>query len=294
MITATKARSGKSHRDENFPVASWLVQPCHRRPILAFYQFARTADDVADHPSLTPDEKLVLLDHLEAALMGRGSGDPAAEPLRLALAERGLPARHALDLLEAFRLDARKARYADWSELIGYCALSAMPVGRFVLEVHGQDSAATRPLSDAICAALQLINHLQDCGRDFRTLDRVYLPLDRLAAHGAAVAMLGGERASPSLRSCLAELAEKTAGLLREGGSLPYLVTDTRLALEIAAIHRLATTLAERLKHRDPLSEPVHLRKRAFAPTALAGAASCLVRRTFRRGRLHLPSGRPA
>jgi hydroxysqualene synthase len=294
MITATKARSGKSHRDENFPVASWLVQPCHRWPILAFYRFARTADDVADHPSLTPDEKLVLLDQLEAALMGRGSGDPEADPLRLALAERGLPARHALDLLEAFRLDVRKTRYEDWSELIGYCALSAMPVGRFVLEVHGQDPAATWPLSDAICAALQLINHLQDCGRDFRTLDRVYLPLDRLAAHGATVAMLGRERASPSLRACLAELAKKTAALLRDGGSLPYLVTDTRLALEIAAIHKLGMTLAERLRHKDPLSEPVHLRKRAFASIALSGAASCLARRTFLRAGLQLPSGRAA
>jgi squalene synthase HpnC len=209
----------------------------------------------------------------------------------LALAELGLPPRHALDLLDAFRLDARKSRYADWSELMAYCSLSAMPVGRFVLDVHGEDPEATWPASDAICAALQVINHLQDCGKDFHNLDRVYLPVDRLAAHGVAVAALGAQHASPGLRACLAELAERTQGLLREGGPLPYLIADTRLALEIAAIHRLAVTLAEGLRHRDPLSEPVHLKKPAFALTALAGVTACLVGRTFRRSRMQLPAG---
>lgn len=294
MTTATEARTGKSHRDENFPVASRLVHPRHRAPILAFYRFARAADDVADHPSLMPDEKLALLDGLEAALTGRGPADPEAEPLRLALADRGLSTRHAGDLLEAFRLDARKTRYADWSGLMAYCSLSAMPVGRFVLDVHGEDPDATWPLSDAICAALQVINHLQDCAKDFRGLDRVYLPLDRLAAHGAAVEALGAERATPGLRACLAELAERSAGLLREGASLPYLVADTRLALEIAAIHKLAVTLAEGLKHRDPLSERVHLGGAGFALTALAGVAGCLVRRAVRRSRLQLSTGTAA
>jgi hydroxysqualene synthase len=291
MITATAARSGKSHRDENFPVASRLVRARHRAPILAFYRFVRAADDVADHPALTSDEKLALLDRLEGALTGRGPADPEAEPLRVALAERGLPARQALDLLEAFRLDARKSRYADWSELMAYCALSAMPVGRFVLDVHGEDPDATWPASDAICAALQVINHLQDCGEDFRDLDRVYLPLDRLAMHGVAVDELAGERASPALRACVAELAERTAALLRHGAPLPYLIADTRLSLEIAAIHRLAVSLVHVLKHRDPLSERVHLGRTGFALTALAGAAGCLVRRPFRRLPMRLSTG---
>jgi squalene synthase HpnC len=294
MITAMAAKSGKSHRDENFPVASRLVHPRHRRLLRAFYRFVRTADDVADHPSVARDEKLFLLDHLEAALMGRSAADPAVEPLRIALAERGLPPRHALDLLEAFRLDVRKSRYADWSELMAYCALSAMPVGRFVLDVHGEDSEATWPLSDAICAALQVINHLQDCGHDFRRLDRVYLPLDRLTAHGAAISTLAAERASPGLRACLADLADRTAGLLREGASLAYIVADSRLALETASIHRIAMTLAESLRRKDPLSEPVHLGKRAFTLTALLGAADCLVRRTFFRSHWQVPTGKVA
>jgi hydroxysqualene synthase len=294
MITATEARSGKSHRDENFPVASRLVRPRHRVPILAFYRFVRAADDVADHPSLAPDEKLALLDRLAAALTGRGPADPEAEPLRLALAERGLSPRHALDLLEAFRLDATKRRYADWSDLMAYCALSAMPVGRFVLDVHGEDPDATWRSSDAICAALQVINHLQDCGEDYRNLDRVYVPLDCLGARGVAVEALATKRASPGLRACLAELAERTTGLLREGAPLPYLIADTRLALEIAAIHRLAGTLVEGLRQRDPLSERVHLGKAGFALTGLFGAASCLVRRAFRRSRMQLSPGTAA
>jgi hydroxysqualene synthase len=287
MITATEARSGKSHHDENFPVASRLIRARHRGPILAFYRFVRAADDVADHPALTPDEKLALLDRLEAALTGRGPADPEAEPLKKALAERGLPPRHALDLLDAFRLDARKTRYADWSDLMGYCALSAMPVGRFVLDVHGEDPQATWPLSDPLCAALQVINHLQDCGKDFRTLDRVYLPGGNLAAHGASVEELGAERASPALRACLADLAGRTGRLLEASAPFSDRITDTGLALEVAAIHRLAVTLNEGLKRRDPLSERVHLGRAGFALIALRAAVGCLARRAVRR----LPAG---
>ncbi len=209
MTRAAEARSGKSHRDENFPVASRLIRQRHRAPILAFYRFARTADDVADHQTLSPDRKLALLDGLDAALDGRGRSDPEVEPLRRALAEQELTPRHAHDLLDAFRLDVRKNRYASWPELMDYCRLSAMPVGRFVLEVHGESQATWRT-SDPLCAALQVINHLQDCAKDYRRLDRVYLPQDVLAAHGALTEMLDGPRAAPSLLDAIADLAHRT------------------------------------------------------------------------------------
>ena len=167
-ITASDAKSGKGHRDENFPVASRLIHPRHRGAIVAFYRFVRAADDVADHPDLAPDEKIRLLDALDAALTGAGPPDPEAEPLRQVLAERGLSPRHAQDLLDAFRMDASKSRYADWGELMHYCSLSAMPVGRYVLDVHGEPRS-TWAGSDPLCAALQVINHLQDCGKDART-----------------------------------------------------------------------------------------------------------------------------
>lgn len=291
MTTATETLSGKTHRDENFPVASWLMSAHHRGPILAFYRFVRAADDVADHATLSADRKLALLDGLGDALCGRAPADPLAEPLRLALRERGLGPQHALDLLDAFRLDVRKSRYADWAELLDYCRLSAMPVGRFVLDVHDEDKALW-PASDALCAALQVINHLQDCGEDYRLLDRVYLPQDVLAAHGASVDELAAARASPSLRSALAALARCASELTERGAALASGIADVRLALEIAAIQNLARRLARDLENRDPLSERVHLGKGGFAWVGgigvLRGAASVLMRKVRIPPRAHV------
>jgi squalene synthase HpnC len=202
-------RSGKGHRDENFPVASRLIHPRHRGIILAFYEFVRVADDIADHTTLGPQQKLDLLDRLEAGLMGRHDDVPEAVALRRDLSERKLPPRHAQDLLTAFRMDVTKLRYRDWDDLMNYCSYSAMPVGRFVLDVHGEDRA-TWPGNDALCAALQIINHLQDCKKDYRDLDRVYVPGDALAAAGATVEDLGKAASTPALRQCLQGLAART------------------------------------------------------------------------------------
>jgi squalene synthase HpnC len=275
MTTVAEALSGKGHRDENFPVASWLLSEERRGPILAFYRFVRAADDVADHPALAPEEKLRLLDDLEDALTGRGAPDPHAEPLRIALARTGLSPNHALDLLKAFRLDARKDRYANWSELMDYCALSAAPVGRFVLDVHGEDPSIW-PASDALCSALQIINHLQDCAKDYKNLNRVYLPLDTLAAHQASVEMLDQPKAPPPLRGALHQLARQTSELVGRGAALIPEIRDVRLAMEIAAIHALARRLAHDLESRDPLSERVHLGKAGFALIGGLGAARFL------------------
>ena len=219
MTTASELRSGKTHRDENFPVASWIIHPRHRALIFAFYNFVRTADDIADHATLPADEKLRFLDLFEAELLGQGDSQPEAVKLRQALAERAMPPRHALDVLIAFRMDVTKLRYENWDEVIHYCRYSAMPVGRFMLDVHGE-STSTWAASDALCAGLQINNHLQDCGKDFRDLNRVYLPRDALAAAGASVEMLGGERSPPPLLQCLQALAVRTQALLDESKSL--------------------------------------------------------------------------
>ena len=287
MTTATAARSGKGHRDENFPVASWLLDRRYRGPILAFYRFARAADDVADHPTLLPEEKLALLDRLGEALSGKGPADPEAEPLRAALGDYRLAPRHAYDLLDAFRLDVRKLRYASWDDLMDYCRLSAMPVGRFVLDVHKEDRA-TWQAADPLCAALQVINHLQDCARDYRQLDRVYLPLDVLASHGARPEMLAERQSRPALLGAIRELAGQTSALLRQSASLSRQVRDVRLSLEIAAIQMLAEHLVRRLATRDPLSERVHLGKFGFAALGGCGVArgfAAIIARSFVTGR---------
>jgi len=281
MTAAGSLRSGKSHRDENFPVASWLIDSRHRGPILAFYQFVRTADDIADHPTLAPGEKLALLDQLETDLEGRSSQNPEGVALRAALAARGMSPRHAKDLLTAFRLDVTKLRYRDWDDLIGYCAYSAMPVGRFVLDVHGEDGS-TWPANDALCAALQIINHLQDCQKDYRDLDRVYVPLDALAATGAAVEDIGKDKSTPALRACLHSLAIRTGGLLDCSAAFSASIRDVRLALEVAVIQMLARRLVALLAARDPLSERVHLRKAGVAGVAMMGLLNGVLGRVGR------------
>lgn len=278
MSSAAAVASGKSHGDENFPVASHLIEPRHRAPIMAFYHFVRAADDVADHATLPADEKIALLDALAAGLTGEGEAEPVARTLRDAIAERGLSPRHALDLIEAFRVDCRKNRYQDWDDLIGYCRLSAMPVGRFVLDVHGE-SEETWAANDALCAALQIINHLQDCAKDYRDLDRVYIPRDAMLRHGIDPSALSEELAGPGLKACIVELAERTHDLLRQSRAFAPKVANTRLALEIAAIQALAETLVRMLKRRDPLSDRVHLGKGTMAAIAGAGVAKAALSR---------------
>jgi squalene synthase HpnC len=260
MTAAGELRSGKGHKDENFPVASKLIHPRHRALIFAFYNFVRTADDIADHVNLPPQEKLNQLDRLEAELLGNGETQGEAVALRRAFAERGMPPRHAQDLLTAFRMDVTKLRYDNWDDLIHYCSYSAMPVGRFMLDVHGEDRA-TWAANDALCAALQINNHLQDCGKDFRDLNRVYVPLDALNAAGASVEELGQAKASPALRACLKSLAERNETLLMQSASFSSQVKDARLGMEIAVIDTFARKIVNLLKARDPLSENVHLSK---------------------------------
>jgi hydroxysqualene synthase len=289
MISASELRSGKTHRDENFPVASWIIHPRHRGLILAFYNFVRTADDIADHVSLGESDKLRFLDLLETELVGKGDTQPEALRLRQALAERSMPPRHALDVLIAFRMDVTKLRYENWDEVIHYCRYSAMPVGRFMLDVHGE-STSTWAASDALCAGLQINNHLQDCGKDYRNLDRVYLPRDALENAGASVEALGQQRASPQLLQCLHSLAARTQTLLDQSKSLSTEVKDFRLGLEISVIQAFAEKIVSLLKARDPLSERVHLGPLELLAYSLTGMASEMGRRAAGRRNVSKPA----
>jgi hydroxysqualene synthase len=289
MTSASDLRSGKTHRDENFPVASWIIHPRHRALILAFYNFVRTADDIADHATLSADDKLRYLDLLEAELLGNGDTQKEAVSLRNALAERAMPPRHALDVLIAFRMDVTKLRYENWDEVIHYCRYSAMPVGRFMLDVHGE-STSSWAASDALCAGLQINNHLQDCAKDFRDLNRVYLPRDALAASGATVEMLGEAKSSPPLLQCLQALAVRTATLLDQSRSLAAEVRDFRLGLEVSVIQAFADKIVGMLKVRDPLCERVHLSPLELLGQSFGGIASEVARRAVGRGALSKPA----
>jgi hydroxysqualene synthase len=257
MSGVADLQSGKGHKNENFPVASFLIPPRNRPPVLAFYNFVRAADDVADHASAPAEEKLRLLEQMRASLEGQSHAVPEGVRLRQILKERTLSPVHALDLLEAFRRDCTKLRYQGWDDLIDYCRYSAMPVGRFVLDVHGE-SQSLWPANDALCAALQVINHLQDCAKDYRELNRVYIPEPMLAAAGITVAALGEDKANPALAGVISALARKNSELLEISRPFARGIRDGRLALEVDLIQTLADDLNTMLIHRDPLSQPVH------------------------------------
>ncbi len=271
-LDSVETWSGKSRTDENFPVGSALIRPALRPHVHAFYAFARNADDIADSPDLPAPDKLRRLDRMEAVLTGTAdSGSPSAAALRTSLAETDVTPQHSLDLLAAFRQDASKHRYATWQELHDYCRLSAMPVGRHVLDLHGEDPATYAP-SDPLCAALQILNHLQDGSKDLNALDRCYLPADALDQAGAHVADLQGPRETLGLRQVFTRLLDEVDHLHEAATALPLQVRDRRLRLEVAVILGLSRRLARRLRNGDPVATRVKLRKTDVAGSLLAAA----------------------
>ncbi|MBK8907722.1 MAG: squalene synthase HpnC [Rhodospirillales bacterium] len=270
--------SGKDAGYENFPVGSWLL-PSHLRPHVAvFYAFARAIDDIADDPHLAADEKVRRLDIFKTALEdGRSGGVDLAKAhaMHRTLVETGIAPRHCLDLLSAFTQDAVKLRYRDWDDLMDYCQRSAAPVGRFLLDLHGSDAGDYGP-ADALCNALQVINHLQDCQEDYRALDRVYLPEDWMKAAGAAVADLDTDRTSPSLRVVLDRCLDGVDALLKEARTLPAVLTSRRLAMESAVILDIAHALVARLRRGDPLAGRIRLGPAEYAVCCTRGATAAL------------------
>lgn len=274
--STVEAWSGKDRADENFPVGSLLIRRDLRAHVHAFYAFARNADDVADSAALAADEKLRRLDAMEAVLLGAGddAAAPSAARLRRSLAATGVAPRHARDLLRAFRQDATQRRYARWHDLHEYCRYSAMPVGRHVLDLHGEDEA-THPPSDALCTSLQVLNHLQDCARDLAALDRCYLPGDLLAQAGGSVEDLRRPAETPALRRVFDALLDEVDRLNEAAAALPRRTRDRRLRLETAVILGLARRLARRLRRGDPLARRVKL-SRPDVAASLAAAARFL------------------
>lgn len=245
---------------ENFPVASALLPKPARRAVLRFYSFARNADDIADSEAIPAQEKTAFLTRLQTGLM---AGDAQGAPdwaqgyfadIRAGLSDK----RHGIDLLHAFLQDAAKARYADWAELLDYCRYSAAPVGRVVLESSGEREADLAA-ADALCAVLQLINHLQDCKADYLRLGRVYIPQDWLAEAGADETMLGESSTCEPLRHVFDRYLEGCRDLLAVAQPLPKTVRSLRLRLELALILELAQALVARLSVQDPLQKPVKL-----------------------------------
>ena len=264
--------SGKGAKDENFPVGSMLLPRVLRPHVAVFYAFARAIDDVADNPELSPDEKIERLDGFDQALMGLND-DTAFEKahiVRSSLIYTGVPIQHCRDLISAFKQDAVKLRYDDWDDLMDYCDRSAAPVGRYLLDLHGV-SNDLYPASDALCNALQVINHLQDCQDDFREMNRVYLPQDWMIQAGVDVSDLDQPFTGRGLRRVLNQCLSETSELLALARQLPGPMSSRRLAMESAAIVRIAERLVYELRRRDPLAERVALTKPQYLMCCVLG-----------------------
>jgi squalene synthase HpnC len=191
---------------ENFAVASRVLPAGARRHLLAFYGFARFTDQLGD---AYQGDRRAALDWLEAETT-RALSDPEgpAHPLVSAaaasVAELGLDGRPLLDLIEANRQDQMVGSYATFEELVGYCALSANPVGRLVLGAFGYRDPLMVAQSDSVCTGLQLVEHWQDVRED-ALAGRVYLPADDLARFGVEPSILVAPPPTPPrLRALMA------------------------------------------------------------------------------------------
>jgi len=214
---------------ENFTVAAAWIPRRERRLLLAVYAYSRFVDEVGDGGR---GDALELLDAIEHDV--RAGADQAAVPgLRPVLAELeggGLPREPLLDLVEANRRDQHVHRYETFEDLLGYCRLSADPVGRLVLAAIDASSPVTRPLSDAVCSALQVVEHLQDVREDAR-MGRIYLPLADLEAEGVSEAeLLDAPKAGRGLRRVIALEAARARSMLVTGSPLVGMLRGWRRA----------------------------------------------------------------
>jgi len=272
--------SGKDRDYENFPVGSWLLQKKLRPHVFTYYQFARAIDDIADNPDLAADEKIARLQVFSNVLCGSitDASLKTATNMRNSLLETGVSFDHCLDLIRAFKQDAVKNRYDNWGQLMDYCLLSAAPVGRYLIDLHGGTKNGYGA-SDALCSALQVINHLQDCKEDYMTMDRVYLPLEWMENHGAVVDDLKRDQTPQALRGVFDQILTATEKLMAETGATITDIKDRRLAMESGAIIKIAYRLIRHLQTRDPLAEKVKLGKFDYFSCCLLGAMGTLIKR---------------
>lgn len=281
--TTVETPSGKTASDENFPVVTRLLPTRLRSHIAMFYAYARAIDDIADNPNLDPDEKIERLDGFAKAVSGAGSMNPAfrkAYELSRSLAATRVTNRHCVDLVQAFKQDATKLRYDNWDDLIGYCNLSAAPVGRYLVDLHGE-SENLYPDSDALCNALQVLNHVQDCQDDYEALNRVYLPSNWMDEAGVDVGALSGNRSTKALRRVFDLCLDATDGLLDVAARLPAKLHNRRFAMDAAVIISIAQKLSAELRRRDPLAERVVLTKMQYAACCGYGIGRVMFRSIF-------------
>ena len=258
--------SGKNYKDENFPVSSFLIDKNLKKIIRVFYFYARTADDIADHKSIKKKEKLRILNFFDNCLKNKKQSEiSVVNNLISYFNEYKFSKKYSRDLLVAFKLDATKRRYKNWSELLYYCKFSANPVGRFVINAtYSQKKKKINErkilrASDMLCTALQIINHIQDCKEDFKNLDRVYIPENLLKKHKLNVNILMKDSSCQNFTRLKIEIISKVENLLKEIKESLQLIDIWKLKKETLIILNIAKRLCFLLKINDPLKKKIKL-----------------------------------
>lgn len=229
----TALRFAGSHY-ENFPVVTFLIPAKLRKHVAIIYWFARTADDIADEGIMADEERLKRLNDFEVSfnqlLEGRYSSD-YEKALHQTIQERNLNPQHFTNLIKAFRQDITKNEYSNFDELLHYCACSANPIGRLILELHSVRNEEANLYSDKICTALQITNFLQDTAVDYRK-GRIYLPQDEMKEYGIDKSMFAESKINLNFKRLIVFNINRTQLMFDEGRNLLKFLSG-RLKYEI-------------------------------------------------------------
>ena len=246
---------------ENFPVASLLLPAPLREPVEIIYRFARSADDFADEGNDPPRVRLQKLNDYRAQLAVPST--PLFRDVEKIIREHGLPRQLFADLLDAFSQDVTQKRYADYAEVLDYCRRSANPVGRLLLHLFKRTSDSNLRQSDAICSALQLINHWQDVDLDYVKDNRVYLPQDDMARFGVTERHLRERICDPAWQALMKFQVDRARELMLSGSGLGKTLPG-RVGLEIRATVQGGLRILEKIERvgydvfrRRPVLKPL-------------------------------------
>lgn len=248
-------------REDRFLFGSRSIRKDLRGHVRALADFVRAARVLADDHGTGVDERQARLDAMDADLTGTYENAAEAGParrLRETCAETGVAVDHGRHLLQAFAKRAAGRPMSSWGELLTTCQYSAAPIGRFLLDLHGEGENATRP-AEALCAARQVLIHVQTCGEDYRRHGRVVLPSDWLRQAGAHVDELGAHRTSHGVRMVLDRMLDRVSGLLAAAEPLPESIADPGLRREFTLAQIEAESLARKLRRHDPLRRRIGL-----------------------------------
>ena len=259
--------SGKNFTDENFPVASFIIKKNIQKYIRAFYFFARTADDIADHKNLQSSEKIKILTNFDNILKSESKTSiTALNNIIYFFPEISFAKKYSRDLLKAFLMDAKGKKYKIWDDLVFYCKYSANPVGRFVIDLIYQKTNLQQKnfkdiyyASDCLCTSLQIINHLQDCKKDFLELKRVYIPQSFFKKHSLKKETLNLEESSINFFNLVHEIVKKIEIMLDKSNKGLKMIEPWSLRKETLIILNIAKRLCYLLRIDDVLRKNVKL-----------------------------------